>query len=289
MKSLVVFIVNPQASRYSALKLKKAVRLAEKKGLSVEVMFTDAPVSATGLAQKAKEQGASLVVACGGDGTVNEVINGIALSSLPIAVLPLGLTNVFAREMGIPINIEDAIETAFSGNVRRISLGAVKYSRKIRYFSMMVGIGFDAMAVREVNSLLKRVFGKAAYVLSALKCLSVWSPEELHIDADGITLKGFSLVASNISRYAGEMKIAPEASPYEPILYLYLIKTRKRTDILKCAASVVFEMPRPDFVEYLQARHINVKGQASIHADGDYIGESPCEIEAVADALRVVC
>jgi len=128
-------------------------------------------------------------VVAGGDGTINEVINGIAGSSMPVGIIPLGVSNVLALELGIPLNSERASDIVIKGNVRPVPLGISNG----RYFFLMAGVGFDAEVVCRLNMRLKRYLRKLTYILTGIKVIFSYKPPTIKIITDsGEFLEGYS-------------------------------------------------------------------------------------------------
>src|SRR4030042_2750172 len=151
MKSSIILISNPVAKRASERKIEAAYRLLKSRGYKVEIVSTKYKGHAEGLAIEVIKRTPALVIAAGGDGTFNEVVNGIAGTEIPMAILPLGTTNVLARELDIPENVQGAMERALRKNPTRISLGKITLTDSSpllsRYFILMAGIGYHGMAV----------------------------------------------------------------------------------------------------------------------------------------------
>ncbi len=156
----IKLIANPVAGRQALLKIRNAENCLRQCGADVDLTLTRARGDARAAAADARRNGFDRVVAAGGDGTLNEVINGLAPSPIPLAFLPLGTVNVFALEAGIPFAVEAACRIALEGDVRPICLGWAGDTR----FLLMAGIGFDAEVVYGINLRLKRLAGKLAYL-----------------------------------------------------------------------------------------------------------------------------
>jgi len=293
MKSLIVLISNPTAKKASERKVALASYYLQSKGFEVEVFFTDKKGDAEKLARKAARKSPHLIIAGGGDGTINEVINGIAGTQTPMAVMPLGTTNVLAKELGIPENIKKAMEAAVRGNPRVVSLGKITLANPsspvTRYFCLMAGVGFDGKAVRGINETFKKISGKGAYIYSGMKTLSGFNPELLAFTVDGKQYYGYSAIIGNASRYGGNFRATPDARIEDPYLYACLFKGKKRLDTLRYILGII-KGSHLNFrdVEYLRAKHIKIEGEAHVQIDGDYIGMTPAEISAVPDSLRLV-
>ncbi len=231
------------------------------------------------------DEGAGLVIAAGGDGTYNEVINGLALTDVPMAIVALGTTNVLAKELNIPEDVEAALKTAFEGNIHHVSLGRIDG----RFFSLMAGIGFDGNAVYRVGHGLKRL-GRIGYILSGLNVLLNYRPEEIELRIDDRVLRGYSAIIGNARCYGGNFNITPKADMLEPLLDLCLLMGNKRRDMLRYVIGIFANGRHLRFrdVHYEKVKGIEVIGNSHIQIDGDYFGRLPVNIEVVPDALRLI-
>src|SRR5829696_3511042 len=164
--------------------LERFARTLRSGGLEVEVWNTERPDHATELATMAGDR---LIIAAGGDGTVNEVVNGLSKDAT-LGILPLGTANVLARELGLPLKPEEACKRILSGREIRIDVGvAVDHEGVERRFTCMAGMGLDAHAVSEVSPRLKRFLRALAFPLAALKVYSEGDLPTLHIEHDDDT------------------------------------------------------------------------------------------------------
>ncbi len=293
MKSSIVLIFNPVATKASGRKIARASHFLRSKGYKAEIFFTEQKGHAESLAREAVKESPSLIIAAGGDGTFNEIVNGIAGSEIPMAILPLGTTNVLAKELGLPETVDGAMEVAVRGTPKTVSIGKISItchsSLVTRYFLLMAGIGFDGEAVFRINETLKKISGKGAYIFSGFKTLSVFNPDKLILDMDGRTYTGYSVIISKVAKYGGNFKITPDARLTDPFFYVCLFKGKGRLDILRYVTGIVAgkHLGFRD-VEYVRAKNINVEGDAHIQIDGDYFGRSPARIEVVPDTVRLV-
>jgi YegS/Rv2252/BmrU family lipid kinase len=294
MRSLIVIISNPAARSSSFDKVKKASDYLRLQGYETELLFTEKGGHAWELAREAVKKDPCLIIAAGGDGTINEVMNGMVHSSVPLAILPLGTTNVLAKEIGIPDNVEAAMQKALSLTPRNISLGriecTVNNSAVSRYFCLMAGIGFDAKAVFDMNKAIKKVSGEGAYILSGIVNLIHYFPGELFFRVDGKEYSGYAAIVGKASRYGGNFRVTPDADILDPSLYICIFTGRRRTDLLRYVAGVVrgTHLKLHD-VTYLKASDIEVIGNAHIQIDGDYFGTTPATFTVVQNAVRLVC
>lgn len=292
MKSSIILIANPVSKRASEREIQGAIRLLNSAGHEVDLHLTKKRGDAEDFARRYSRTGESFIIAAGGDGTFNEVINGIANTETKMAILPMGTTNVLAKELAIPENVEGAVNRALNGAVHKISLGKISITHPLpvtRYFSLMAGIGFDGAAVFSVNESLKRYSGKGAYVLSGLKTLMKYSPEELIFAADGEAYSGYSAIIGNASKYGGHFKVTPDAALREPLLCVFIMHGKRRSDLLRYFWGIIRgKHLRYRDITYLKASLVEVKGIAHMQIDGDYLGASPAVITVVPNALRLI-
>ena len=293
MKSSIVLICNLIAKKASERKIVKAAYFLKSKGYKVDILFTEQKGHAESLARSAIKESPSLVIAAGGDGTFNEVVNGIAGTEIPMAILPLGTTNVLAKELGLPEDVEGAMEVAVSYIPKTVSVGKIgitlNSSLVTRYFILMAGIGFDGEAVFRINETLKKNSGKGTYIFSGFKTLLTFNPGRLVLDIDGKTCAGYSVIISKVAKYGGNLKITPDARLTDPFFYVCLFKGKGRLDIIRYVTGIVTgkHLSFRD-VEYVKAKNIDVKGDAHIQIDGEYFGRSPAKIEVVPDIVRII-
>ncbi|WP_353684494.1 diacylglycerol kinase family protein [Thermodesulfovibrio sp. 3907-1M] len=283
----VVLIGNPIAGGGALKKIKKAENILKNKGISVETLLTKKKGDAQEFAKKIKNR-EILVIAAGGDGTYNEVVNGLAFSETPMAILPMGTTSVLAKELKIPDNIEKAVDIALRGNVQRVHLGRIKNQEKQRLFILMAGIGFDGMAVFGVDSEKKKYFKKIAYILSGIRTLINYAPQELKI-YDSATKKAYSAVICKASCYGGSFRIAPDASLKKPNFYVFLSKTRSKLELsLQILGVIIGKHIKMMNTDYFKTEALKITGDAHVQIDGDYFGKTPVEVELIRDALNLV-
>ena len=323
----VVLIGNPVAGGGVHKKIETAARLIRDKGFDVRVLLTSARGDAEAFAREiAANPLKALVIAAGGDGTYNEVANGLIYSDVPMAILPLGTTSVLAHELHIPQDVGKAVEVALKGNVKSVHMGKITLkdrqasgvkrqaltdkdnnsldasrptldaSRSLvsRYFLLMAGIGFDAETVSGISGRMKKHTGKAAYVLSGVKTIVKYNPSPLTITARGqapsrIAVLGYTAVISKAACYAGDFRIAPDARLTDPSFYVFVGHKKSRSALLRYVAGVIkgFHLGFKD-ISYFRAVEIEVEGAARVQIDGDYFGTTPAKIEIAGDALRLV-
>ena len=260
-------------------------------GLEVEVLNTERPDHATELAAAA---GDMLVIAAGGDGTVNEVLNGISKGAT-LGILPLGTANVLARELGLPMKPEAACERILTGKALRIDLGvATDAEGTERRFACMAGIGFDADVVREVTPRLKRYLRSLAFPLVALKVYLRGDQPDLQIvDGDTTRVAQFAVVA-NGQYYGGEFEMAEDASLTSGALQVVLIEKvglLMRPDIL---ARILAKSPLDRAMRSFTSQSVFAKSPAArgarvpVQIDGEVWGRLPMSFRLERAAIEVI-
>jgi diacylglycerol kinase (ATP) len=291
MNSLIVLISNPAAKKTTDDKIKTACHILEAGGYEVEHISTGQRGDAEAFAREAVKKSPFMIIAAGGDGTINEVINGIAGSEIPLAFMPLGTVNVLAKELTVPEDVEGAIIKALHGTPRIVSLGKIVIhpSSAGRYFILMAGIGYDGETVFGINGTLKKYWGKGAYFYSGIKTLLRFNPSELIFDIDGRRVTGCSAIIGNAAKYGGHFKVTPDARIADRLLDVCIFKGRSRADILRYVAGVVTKrhLTFRD-VEYIKAESIEIRGRAHIQIDGDYLGMTPARVEVKKNALKMI-
>lgn len=260
-------------------------------GLEVEVLNTERPDHATELAAMASDK---LVIAAGGDGTVNEVVNGLSQGAT-LGILPLGTANVLARELGLPLKPEDACEKILTGTSRRMDLGiATDEEGTERRFTLMAGIGFDANVIREVTPRLKRYLRTLAFPLAALKVYFQGDQPDLQIvDGDTTYVTQFAVV-TNSQYYGGEFEMAEEASLGSGELVVVIIEKvglLLRADVL---ARILAKSPLDRAMKSFSSQGILAKSPAArgkkvpVQIDGEVWGRLPMSFRVEPAAINVI-
>jgi diacylglycerol kinase (ATP) len=290
MKSSIIVIANPVAKKASLRKIERAALVLRGKGFETETLLTQKRGDAEFLARQSVEKRPHFIMAAGGDGTINEVLNGAAGSDVPVAFLPLGTTNVLAKELGIPEDIVGAVEAALCRPARKVSLGKIESAGLAgRYFCLMAGVGLDGKAVHDVNASIKKVSGKAAYILSGIKNICTYSQEELLVRLDGVGHRGYEAIVCKASKYGGHFRVAPEADLGNTYFYTCIFKGRRRRDFVRYALGVMTGRHlRYEDVEYIKSSDVQIEGKAHIQIDGDYLGLSPARLSVEKDIVKLI-
>jgi len=297
-KRLIHLIGNPIAGGSALKRIHKAEQLLSQYGETVQIHMTkkagDAETYARQIAANTSPSAAQLIIAAGGDGTFNEVANGLAGSSVAMAILPFGTTSVLAREIGVPLNdMEAAIHYALHEESRPISLGRIVLENGYhRLFLLMAGIGFDGEIVHNVKPALKRLIGKGAYALSTICSIFCYKPQQLRLtltleDGSIIETQGTSVIVSNASRYGGDYVITPNASLTTRSLEIMIDHSCRPSDFMKVLIAIGRQKKIPEAL-YATVTSLRIDGSSHIQVDGDESGTTPAVIDVVPESLRLV-
>ena len=307
----MLIVVNPYATTVSD-RLKNLVVYALQGRYDVEAVLTEAQNHATEISREARDGGYDLVVAFGGDGTLNEVANGLAGTDVPVSVLPGGSTNVVARSLGIPNDVVDATEhllgVADQFEPRRIDLGIANG----RHFVFACGAGLDATAAKRVDSRprLKARFGPYWYIYAAVAGFYrqyLRDPIVMHVDAEGQESEGVTAICQNSDPFtyykSTPMRVCEEIAIDDGTLGLAVLRRAAQRDVPMVAARVLSEglrVSRSRQIDHFSGlREANIDSispdsegvlrRFPVQVDGDYIGDhTDLELRIDAGALTVV-
>ena len=297
-------MLNPVAGRRNRALVQGVLQQLRSRGVEVALRETGGPGDAAALAREAareslKGAGDDLLVVAGGDGTINEAVNGLVVaggpgagSALPLAIIPLGTANVLAHEIGLATRREAVAGAIATGPVRRISLGRARAAgAPTRCFILMAGVGFDAHVVEGVDLGLKRRIGKGAYVWESLRQIVGFDFPDYRITLDGRTVTASSAIIANARSYAGPFVAAPEASLASPGFQVLLFRRGGALAVARSALALFRNaLHRLPEVTLLEGRRIRIEGPAGdpVQGDGDTLTRLPVEIETLPDALDLV-
>lgn len=295
---MYIFIVNPVSGSGKGRKVwKKVQRKLIKLGIPYRSFYTKEAGHAADLTKQLTElyrEKITAIVVIGGDGTIHEVVNGLAnFPQIPFSAISAGSGNDFSRGFGIPRRPMAALNHILNTHRRRCDVGVYQFNRKVSprgYFINGLGAGFDGEVARLTNqSSYKRILNKVklgglAYVISALKLLYRYQTKDVLIKVDQEEHHFedvWLIVVSNIPNYAGGMKIVPSARPQDGFLDICVVNKLKPWQVLLALGSVYFGWhTRLKSVHLLRGRHIHISSSEPmlIHADGEVIGNSPVEV-----------
>jgi diacylglycerol kinase (ATP) len=235
-----------------------------------------------------------LILAAGGDGTINEVVNGMAGSEVPLGILPAGTANVLANELGIPRKMEQAAESVIHCVKERVALGllATATGDSPRYFLLMAGAGLDAGIVYHLNLRIKEALGKVAYWIGGLAKIGQRLPE-FTVEAEGRSYRTSFALVSRVRNYGGDLEIAPSISLLDDEFEVVLFEGGTSMPYLKYMAGVLMHrIHGMRGVTILRTRKALLsgtdRGQIYIQVDGESAGSLPGSVELVPSALTLL-
>ena len=286
----VLVIYNPAAGQWRKRRLQTTLAALKGLGCAVHLFATQKAGDAQARAESLTSEDCDVVVAAGGDGTINEVANGLANAPGPVpplAIIPLGTANVLAQEIGLRGNPR-AVARAIAGRARMtVHLGEANG----RYFVMMAGVGFDAHVVANVDLALKRRTGKIAYVVETLVQGLRYGFPRCRVTIDGQSHDACSVVVCNGRHYGGPFVAAPKASLAEPAFEVCLLEKGGYRHVIRYGAALVMGRlsSLPD-VQILTGRTLRIEGNPGlpVQGDGDIIATLPVEIRVAERTLELV-
>jgi diacylglycerol kinase (ATP) len=282
--------------------IEQAARVLKDSGIATEIAPTTAIGSAQEIARQAVQQRRGMVIACGGDGTINEIINGLAGSAVPMALLPAGTANILAKELRIPWDIPDAARLIPGGSIRRVALGLAtslngSHSAELpsggRYFLSVAGAGPDGAIVNAVSGELKKRAGILAFWAEGIRQLVRYDFPEMRVRSNGQDHLASILVVGRTANYGGPFMITTGASLFEDSFEFLTNSSRSRLRYLACLPALWMGKLRG--MDGIAAwKHTEVicesANGAEVYAqvDGEPIGRLPLAFRIVPDALSLV-
>lgn len=246
------------------------------------------------LAQAAKDSTGSLLVVIGGDGTVNEVANGVAGTEAELAVLPCGTGQDFGRTHGLPTGFDDAVRVALDGETRTIDLGRVELeSGTSRFFANVGSAGMSGAVARRANAMTKALGGRATFYYALTREFLAWQNTRVVVELeDGVRREGpmHDVIVANGNWHGGGMKLAPDARQDDGVFDVVLIGDVTKLDFLttspKLYSGRYLSHPR---VELLRSSSVAISAAEPLplEVDGEPIGATPARFEVVPSALRL--
>ena len=283
-------IFNPAARGEKSKRVRRF--LESKAGHSVTVAPTERAGDARLLATRAVQEGFRIIVAAGGDGTINEVVNGIGTSDAALGVLPLGTVNVFAHELRIPRRIEAAWQVIQTGAMRTIDLARAEAGGTTRHFVQLAGVGFDAQAVRAASWELKKKIGPLSYVWAGIKTLGTTLAQvEVSVNGSGPRAAGAAVLVGNGRFYGGRFALFPKARMDDGLLDVCVFASCGYLDVLRYGQGILrgAHIELGD-VEYFQTERLvcTAPVTTAFELDGEDAGDAPVTFSIVPRALRVI-
>jgi YegS/Rv2252/BmrU family lipid kinase len=283
----VVVVFNPTAGSARNRRFSKVLAELRRLGVTAEVTPTACRGDAERIVGRLRAADWDAVAVAGGDGTIDESVNGLHADSPPLAIVPLGTANVAAWEIGLGLRPDRVAAAIASGPARDVHVGRVNGRR----FLLMAGIGFDAQVVRDLPPALKRALGKGAYGWQTLATLAAYRYPVFRVEVDGAPFDAVSAVIANGRFYAGRYSCAPAARLADPLLHVCLFERPGTLATLGYAARLLSGRLRPGpGYRVVTGRRISIAAPpgAPVQADGDLAAILPVTVESTGETVRLI-
>jgi diacylglycerol kinase (ATP) len=286
----VTLIYNPVAQRLQHGCKEKIQTIQQKlwaRGLQLNSAPTERSLHAMELTRQAVAAGTELIVGCGGDGTINEIIGGLAGSPVPLLVLPAGTANVLAKDIQLPKGLLAPLHLFERGQIRRIALGKAND----RYFALMAGIGVDAAIAAAVNPRWKKIIGEGAFWLAGLQQFFQYSFPAFEIRSGGEVHHGTFAVVARAKSYGGPLEIVPQADLFSDRFDICLFQKGGRWAYLRYFFHVFLRRhTKLADVSCFSADSLEVSGPPGvwIQVDGEVMGTLPLKLSIEQSALSLM-
>ncbi|MBI4865190.1 MAG: diacylglycerol kinase family lipid kinase [Candidatus Riflebacteria bacterium] len=261
----------------------------ESMGHEVELMVPTAKGQMTELARQAVAGGYELLIAAGGDGTLNEVVNGCLGKPVLFGVIPLGTVNVWARCVGIPIDVSGALKVVRDGHTREVTLGRAND----RAFMFAAGIGIDGEVISHEDLHLKKYLGRFSYYWQTVRTLCTYDPPRLELSIEGEPpIPCRTVVFGKAPLYGDRFYLTPRANPFDDVVDVCIFRWYDAIRFLK----TMYKSSRngahlgESYVEYRRVARATVTSpdKAHVQVDGEYLGVAPLTVEALPRALKAI-
>lgn len=285
----IKLIANPGSGRYRAGRaLDMAKGRLSRAGNVVDLEITRWQGEGTEIARRTVAEGYDLVVACGGDGTLREVVCGLVGSDVSLGTIPLGTGNVIAMDLGIPRDPRKACEVILENNVRRIDIGRCGEN----YFILAAGVGFDVEVITRTDLELKSKVRNLAYIYAGAKHLPKCKPRDYVIESDGFsgTVNAMAIAICNSYRYGG-YRLKRGISIADGLFDVCVIRGKPPLDVWKIFLGIICRagVPRRNLLTFKARRvRISAEEEVVVHNDGDVVGKLPMEFEVIERGLPVI-
>jgi YegS/Rv2252/BmrU family lipid kinase len=306
----IALIYNPASGQQPARRTALIARITDvfrQEGVEINVVPTYAANTAGLLAREAVERGCDTVIACGGDGTVHEILQTMAGSETALGIIPLGTANALAADLGLPPNPVRAARKLLDSAPERISVGRVRFidqqgAPDSRYFVVAAGVGADGYFFAHVDSRLKQRLGYAHYLIEALRLWAIHTFPMYRAtfteapDSKQHTADVSQVLAVRITNFGGLVRhLVPDASIRKSTLHAVAFKTRSRIDYLRFMAAVWFRRHKyaapVELVDCTRIECAALPGASEpvyVEADGEFLGTLPVTMEIVPNALTLL-
>lgn len=293
----ICLILNPKSGEsnkfFVVRPLEDVVEFFDKFNYSITIKTTSGPGNATQLAKESVEHGYTHIIACGGDGTINEVVNGIAGKDVVMGIIPLGTENVLAKATGVPLDVMGACSHFMEAEENTMDLGVANG----RHFLIVSGIGLDARVISEMDPQIKKAFGSLAFLLNGAAALFLENEKSRAVAKIKLLDKNeeyeypfWLILAGNMSYYSGTVRLALDAKPDDGLLDIIVLPLSDSTDL----SQQVFEVFTGTHLDngdipYFKSSKFEIVTDPPVYyqLDGEVMGMTPVQYEVKPGALKV--
>jgi YegS/Rv2252/BmrU family lipid kinase len=279
--------------------LDQARHIFARGGIATEIAETTGPGHATEIAYRAASEGRQLVIACGGDGTLNEIVNGLATQQnghrVPLALLPGGTANILAKELDLPWDIPSAAKKLVRGTVKEIALGLatpLEQPEKKKYFLSVAGAGPDGMIVYSINLGLKARVGILAYWWEGIREVFRYQFPHFRVVSGGREVNASLVIVGRTQNYGGPFKITTEADLFEDRFEILTLTTRSGFRYLSYLPTLWLGKLRGTGVDYFKTDSLICEpldhGAIYAQIDGEPLARLPVEFRIIPRALKLL-
>lgn len=286
----ILFVVNPVAGKGKSKDMAETIKkICRDNNIEYEMVFTSKPKDATEIARNAAKNGIERIIAVGGDGTVNEVLNGIVGTSCALGIVPSGSGNDFIRTINQSKDMEKIIIDNCRGNIRAIDVGKCNG----RYFVNIAGGGFDALVVEETERVKKYFSGSMAYLVAVLTAFLKFKSVKVKIRVDDIEMEGDMLLTAvaNGRYYGGGMLPAPKADIYDGLFDVYFIRNVSKAKFLRLAPGFMKgTLEGVEEVCYLRGKKVEIEANCEffVNIDGEVISRQKINFEIIPLGINII-
>ena len=269
--------------------LNKIKTIFESHKINVSVIIIDKTINITQLVANLSLDKTDLVIAAGGDGTINSVINGLMISNIPLGIIPIGSVNILALDLGISSDIQQACLQIINGQMKKIDIGKVNET----YFSSMAGIGFDAKVIKHTPIKLKKKHGLLSFAFIAFKLITTYKFRPIHLffDDNNNIKTAYFVIINNAKYYGGKFIVSPLSSLTDGKLDITLLKKGSILSLLSFAKHLIYgTLDQCSQTEFIQATKLSLKENEKhhTHVDAEYIGKKHITISIKAMGLSII-
>lgn len=289
----VFVVVNPVAGTCIPEEVRRVLITSfSRRNWSYEFYETTGDDHVPSVVREALEQGFNIIIAVGGDGTVASVASALVHTGVPLGIVPVGTVNALAQELGIPLDVDQASDM-LTGDIAITVIDAMEVEGL--YYFFHIGIGLDAVVIRDTSSEYKRRFGSLAFLTKAFSRLSRFEPQHFTIETDGRYTYPQALqvvIANGGVMGVPQLRWGPNIRPNDKRVDVCMVMAQKPLDYADLAWHIVRNHhKRSRHMRYLSARKIvrvDSLEPVPVQADGEFIGQTPVEVRVVPGAIRVI-